>query len=54
MEQPKMERIDYLFKKVISNRANTVEEKELRNLYLEFINGCSGDLGKGHTNNFSM
>lgn len=37
MEQPKVERLNNLFEKMLSNNANNVEKNELSTLYQEFI-----------------
>lgn len=38
MEQIKVNRLNSLFEKMVSNNANIVEKKELNNLYQEYIN----------------
>ncbi|XQW84714.1 hypothetical protein ACOYR1_16485 [Thalassotalea piscium] len=38
MEQNKVERLNDLFEKMVSDNANNFEEMELKNLYQEFIN----------------
>lgn len=37
MEQPKVERLNDLFEKMLSNDANNIEKNELSALYQEFI-----------------
>ena len=37
MEQPKVERLNNLFEKMLANNANNVEQNELSALYQEFI-----------------
>lgn len=38
MEQTRLNRLNSLFEKMVSNNANVVEKKELNNLYQEYIN----------------
>ncbi|GHE94144.1 hypothetical protein GCM10011501_24600 [Thalassotalea profundi] len=37
MEQPKVDRLNDLFEKVLANSANSIEKHELGRLYKEFI-----------------
>ena len=38
MEQRKVNRLNELFEKMVSDNANLIERKELNNLYQEYIN----------------
>lgn len=38
MEQTKVDRLNFLFEKMIANSANVIERRELNNLYQEYIN----------------
>ncbi|MBB6544685.1 hypothetical protein [Thalassotalea piscium] len=38
MDHPKVERLNSLFEKMLSNNANSVEQHELTALYQEYIN----------------